>query len=1056
MAAAHSEIARVLDGARRRQRWVVLGTAFGFGASGLLLCGLLGAALLGFGVGSPRSVRLGILGLAGIVGVVALTWAAAALLRRASTAFAVATAIGRAAPELRGDLVSSVELTGDGAELAASGAYSRELVDAHVARTGERVRGLDLTKVVPAAPARRAIALLAAALLANLAFAGLAPKLGLGWKRLLGAGASEPVRRAEPITGDVELTYVYPAYMNRPSKTLSGTGGEVSAPKGTEVSLRTLADRPVETAELELEAGAAVVAAPKTGEAPAPAPATSRRVALEVKNGRELAGRFTVGEPGAYRFRFTKGKKSLAEGPAIPISVEADAFPEVRITAPAQEVEVDARARIRVEWSASDDVGLSQLALVVKPPAGEERRTELRAFSGTATRRDAGSHELELAPFRLGEGERLLYWVEARDNDAISGPKRAASTTHTVKIFSEAEHHRAALARATGLWEELVKLLGDRLELVTGAGAPRWTAERLARASALDARTRGLHESLRAASRELRKDRSAPKELAATLGNVAAGIRPLEEALSALRPRLGLAVRFGATAGDAPLAVRVAELDGQLDRELEKDALYLESLFDKQRADDLVRVARDLSARRRELAELLEKYRQTPSEEGKKELLAEVARMKARMADMMRRMGELAKGIEDEHMNKEALAELSKSQDALGGLDRVEKLLAQGDVEGAMKELDRLGNTMQQTLAALERTAGTPSRGNAELMRELQAFKKSVEEVKGEQERVARETEKVKDAYRKAIADSLASLEPAAKELERLAGEARSEVGKSEKGVTPRSEDDFSQARERLSDLERALQARDLDAALETARRALPPMQRLALGLSDDAAIAERYRGMATKDPRTLREAQRHAGAALDPARKVKDALERMFPDPRSALGEGQQKRLEELAQEQGALERKAGDLKSQLSELAQKAPVFPPGSSEMLGGSQGHMRRAQGELAQKNPQRGHGEQRQALDELARLERGLDEMGKRSGQRGGGASGGGFPFPMGEEPGGREGDGADPSQEKVEIPGAEAYRVPDDFRKDLLDTMKQGAPEAYKGEVERYYEELVK
>jgi hypothetical protein len=44
----------------------------------------------------------------------------------------------------------------------------------------------------------------------------------------------------------------------------------------------------------------------------------------------------------------------------------------------------------------------------------------------------------------------------------------------------------------------------------------------------------------------------------------------------------------------------------------------------------------------------------------------------------------------------------------------------------------------------------------------------------------------------------------------------------------------------------------------------------------------------------------------------------------------------------------------------------------------------------------------------------------------------------------------------VEIPGAEAHRVPEEFRKDLMEAMKQGAPERYRGEVQRYYEELVK
>jgi hypothetical protein len=1062
MAVAYSDIARVLDGARRRHGWIVLGTAAAGGLACVLAALLVGAALLGAGAGPAGAIRHVTLALAAILAVSALAWAAVTLMRRASTPVSVAKSLGEAAPALRSDLLSSVELEEDYADLERSGRYSVALVDAFVAGTAERASHLDLTRAVPSTPARRAFAALGVVVALNVGALVASPRaLAAGWARLLGTAAPAPVRRGEPITGDVEITYAYPAYMKRPPKTLSGTGGEISAPKGTEVRLATRADRVVEAAEIVIDGGAAPVDAtasprptPPQGERRTPPPDGERGGArkvyrLDVKNGRELSGRFVVEEGGAYRFRFVKGRKVVAEGPALPIAVEPDAFPEVRITAPEPEIEVDAGARVRVEWIASDDVGLSGVALVVKPPEGEERRTPLRTFDGS--RREAGAFDLGLAPFRLAEGERLLYWIEATDNDAISGPKRAASATHTVKVYSQSEHHRAALAKALAIWEEMVRLLGDRLELFEGS--PPWTPERVVQAQALDGRARSLHESMRGTAQELRRDRAAPKELAAALFNVAGALKPMEQNLTALRTGLARMLRFK-QAGQAPLHARIAELDGQLDRELERDVLYLEQLFDKQRADDLVKAAKDLTARRRDLADLMEKYRQAPTEQGKKELLAQVARMRARMQELMRRMSELAKGINDEHMNKEALAELVKSNDALGGLDQVEKMLARGDVEGAMKALDQLGSAMQQMLSSLERTAGVPGQKNAELMKEMLAFKKQLEEVQGRQSQVAQETERVKGEYQRRLAEKMKQLEGAARRLEALAGEARREVARAEKGVGMRSEDDFAQSRDRLADLQKALEARDFDAALETARRALPPMQRLAMALDDEATISERYRQLESKDPRELRDAQQHAAGALHPARKVKDELEKMFPDPRSVLGPREQQRLGELAQQQGELERRAGELRQRLSELAQRAPVFPPQSSELLGGSQEHMQRAQGELAQRNPQRGHGEQRQALDDLSRFKRGLDEMAKNS-QRGG--AGGGFPFPFGEEQGGgREGEGLEPSQEKVEIPGAEAYKVPDEFRKDLLEAMKQGAPDAYKGEVQRYYEELVK
>ena len=52
--------------------------------------------------------------------------------------------------------------------------------------------------------------------------------------------------------------------------------------------------------------------------------------------------------------------------------------------------------------------------------------------------------------------------------------------------------------------------------------------------------------------------------------------------------------------------------------------------------------------------------------------------------------------------------------------------------------------------------------------------------------------------------------------------------------------------------------------------------------------------------------------------------------------------------------------------------------------------------------------------------------------------------------------GNDISQQKVEIPEADPGTAFQDFRKDLLDAMKQGTPERYREQVKSYYEELVK
>ncbi|HZZ86317.1 MAG TPA: DUF4175 family protein [Anaeromyxobacteraceae bacterium] len=1045
MSGSYPQIARVLDGARRREAFIVLGAAAGWGLAAALLALLLGALSLAAWPGRGPGLRLAALGAAAIAVACAGAWALVALMRRASSPESVARTVAAGEPALRSDLVSAVELARQRDDIAADGRYSVALLDAHLDDTARRVESVRLREAIPSLPARRAFGALAAVAAVHLL--GLAVgwrPLAQGWS-LLTARAADLVARAEPITGDVELTFRYPAYMSRPPRTLSGTGGEVSAPRGTEVTLRTRADRDVVEAELVIEEPLSLSREAREAQGGGRA----RTVPLTVANRRDLSASFTVDAPGSYRFRFKKGRRVLAEGPPIPITLEPDAFPEVRVTAPAQELEVRSTDPVRVDWSASDDYGLSELTLVTKLPAGDEERKPLRQFS--ETRREGGSFLLDLAAYRLGEGEKLLYWLEVKDNDAVSGPKRAASATHAVKLYSEAEHHRALLEQARALWEQLVGLLGDRLAF-RGGEERALTESRVAEALALDGRAKKLHQDLRDAAQAMRKEPAAPRELPAALANVAASLRAAEQQLTAIHQTVSRMLQFSA-GSDAQLFRRAGSLGDVMDRELEKDVLYLEQLLDRRRAEDLLHLAKDLAARRRDLAGLLEQYKKSPSEAGKKELLAEISRMKRRMQEMAQRMAELAKGINDEHMNAEALAELSRSRDLAGGMDEVEKLLAKGDVEGAMKALDAMGSNLQEMLAGLERTAGEPGRQNAGLMKDMLAFKQELEQVRAEQGKVADETGAVRQQYRKKLGEKLASLKDQTRKLQRLAEEARREVEAGRQAAPRRPDEDASQARDRLGDAARALGVQDLDAALDSARRSSAPLQRFAISLEEEQRYVKQGLPLGPSEGRQLDEAAKHAAKALPLARELRQRLEQLFPDPKGLLGAREQQRLQELSRKQDALQRRAGELRQKLSALEQRAPVFPPDAQQQMGEAQGEMMQAAGELGARDPQRGHGHQRQAMESLDRFQKGLEQMAKNA--QGGGD---GFPFPFGERQAGNgQGDGEEqPSQEKVEIPGAEAYKAPEEFRKDLLDAMKQGAPERYQGEVKRYYQELVK
>lgn len=284
MAFSYGEIGRVLHAARRRQSWIVLLAGLTLALAGAAVALLLGALALRLGSG-PLTRPLALAG-ASLAAAGALGWSAWELLRTALRTSDAVRMIGSAEPGLGSELLTSVELHRDYGELAQSQRFSMALVDEQIARTAGRVTSLDLGRLISSSPARKGALALGAVLLLHLLGFGLAGRpLALAYGKLArGEVRPQAGPKVEPITGDIELTYLYPAYMGRPQKTLSGTGGEVNAPKGTEVRFKTRADRPVKEAEIAVSTGSDAAAA--------------KHHALKVANQRDLSGSFVAPRPG--------------------------------------------------------------------------------------------------------------------------------------------------------------------------------------------------------------------------------------------------------------------------------------------------------------------------------------------------------------------------------------------------------------------------------------------------------------------------------------------------------------------------------------------------------------------------------------------------------------------------------------------------------------------------------------------------------------------------------------------------------------------------------------
>lgn len=1015
-ATAGATVDRFLRSVRRRQaRAVALETV------------LLSTACLGFGAALatalarawPRGVRW-VLGVA-LLGAVAMVaeriwrhWT-----RAAGNPFRTARLVAARVPGVSLDLLAALELR---RAMAHDPSFSTDLALAHLRAVDERTAQLDAHAVVDQGAVRRA-GLLAVGALATLGLVcGLWPDRVRTLLLALRPAASSGAQGArEPVTGELEVVYQYPAYTGLAPRSVT-SAGDLAGPRGTVVQLRTRADRTVTGAHLLLNTGAAVP--------------------LRVEHGRDLSGSLVLQTSGTYAMVFTgRAERELARGPDFPLTVEPDAPPAVTVLLPGAELEVDPEQEVLLRWEASDDYGLSDVALVWTGPDGQAHRQKLAHDDG---RKSSGQYRWPLSAMKLAAGDRVSYAVEALDNDAVDGPQKGSSRPQTLVVYSAAEHRREALRRAAELWERLLGHLATRME---GPDRDRQKSQDKVRAQEpVDASGMVLASDTVSTARTLARERDRNEALVAALEHVGQDV----------------AARVRATSESRKLWLRLAgrrtelDMDGRLTRvaqeeisALEKDALYLESLLDQQRLEELRELASQMARDQRELAKLIEQFQSTRDPGLQEKILRQVSALRKRMDELARRMGELQKSIRDEHFNVEAMRELAKQQDMQGGLDEIEKLLREGKTEEALAKLQQLQAQMSELQKGLDEAAGgMGSRANPELVKRYREFSEALKSTTAEQKQLAEQTKAVRDRYREQMRQRMKQAAEGLKEtLQRKADQVAQDyqrVGPSD--LSPRADGPLEQAKSELENLKSALKSEDFDLAAEAAQRAVRQSEELSRAGEQQRALDEAY-----QNPPDVREKSRKLAQRLekdaDTVRDIRKKLDQLFPPLSSQLGPADRQKLQELSAGQRKLGQRAQDLQQKMRQLEQMAPLFGEQGEEALQQISDRMAGATERLEGKDPQRGYGEQKAALDSLEQLQQSMQQS-----QRGGGK--GGLPLPL--LAGGEQEGGDELSRQKVEVPDADPNGAPREFRKDLLDAMKQGTPERYRDQVKQYYEELVK
>ena len=255
----------------------------------------------------------------------------------------------------------------------------------------------------------------------------------------------------EPVVTRFQYRLNYPAYTQLQPQTLPANAGDIQTLFGTEVVFTAESNKPLEKASLVFEVSGDV-SLEVIGQ---PEQRSSTQLAEDGQIPRIppvpriMQGSFIAQQSGNYRIHITDIDGFTNRDPVnYTLTVFEDAVPDVSIVAPARDTVLDNTMLVELNVEATDDYGIQELQLVyrVEVEGAEEVNVPLKRWNveGADVRRSVFlTYTWDVDQIGIFPGETLAYYVQALDNDNVSGPNIGKSHTYTLRFPSLSELYDA-------------------------------------------------------------------------------------------------------------------------------------------------------------------------------------------------------------------------------------------------------------------------------------------------------------------------------------------------------------------------------------------------------------------------------------------------------------------------------------------------------------------------------------------------------------------------------------------------------------------------------------
>ena len=1014
-------------------------------------------------------------------------------------------------PKLNNSLINSVQLSRYIGDPAREKLFSSAMIRELLARTQKQLAKLDANSVLDNGKTASARNLFLATIVVGISVTLLLPNF---WQQALinskGSVSTPGITKIDEkiqnlITegpeqnyqiSDLGLELNYPSYTRLTSKVIKPSDGSVTSVPGTEVTIEGKTNENFHEATLVVN--------------------TKDSILMESKDPLSLKGGFMVRERGFYQFQLKDQSGTQVLLPQkYPIELEQDQTPRI-ILLPANPKPVYYDSdKIQIFYEGSDDFGIQNIELVAQINDNSIRK-KIKNFKENE-KEAQGRFTWNLALESLKPGQEVQYYLEINDNNNITGPNKGQSEMMRFTIFDSREAFENLVQLQDELTEKMIALLATGLVedniLKTTTKDTLYGKKLLASNADALIEIIGLAQHIKNQAEEFG---NFPKPYLTLLNNIISGLKEIRQEKIETIDKIQGTLMKPTPVGYSLLSIEV--LNDQMITHLERDILYLIKITNRQKMDQVMDLEDELSELTESLQEEFENLKNKNSPLNSNQLKSKLDQIQQTLKKLLDKLSQQKQSLPDEFLNSKSYQSMNLTE-MMSSIDKIQELANKGEIDEAMERLKKMAEDLRKFAEQLNQTnSSMEEMVDTQMMEQLNDSMRKLEDLEKKQREIINETSEINQKLRqqqskqsealvkkffeelrkdvesiqailnedKSFLNEHEAMKKTSKLLEKEStinreiqslgqktidsnlkenladnftelNNRRRQLAKIVRELSSLRTEGFQEFKENLPEIENKYdtlkelaELNDLNDFNLLFKNTYPEILRWQGNLRTSRNLLEDIGGKMNDD---LRQITRLNGEISKKLGTLKRSIQ---ASNKKLLSDKEKNRLKKMAQQEKNIRGKTEGMRKQFEEMNQRNPMLPPTLSQNMQMAGKNLKKAESRLNQNQVQRSIEAENKAMKSIQKTQKMLKEM-KNSGSQ---MSKQGKPqnrlrLGTGNRRDSGRGGAIRMQKEKVLLPSKDQYKVPSEFREEILDAMKKETPKNYEQLVNEYYRELV-